>query len=326
MDLAIFKNKLEETIISFRKEINSRQPSELYEPIDYTIQLGGKRLRPLLMLMANELFDGKIEDVLHPALGIEVFHNFTLLHDDIMDNAPLRRNQPTVHARWNSNIAILSGDTMFVESCKLMMNTKAENVQEVLSTFWQCAIEVCEGQQWDMNFEKKDNVSIDQYTRMITLKTAVLLAGSLKIGAITANAHNEDADRIYLFGKHCGIAFQLQDDILDVYGEPDKFGKLTGGDIVANKKTFLLLKALELANGYTKEDLQYWLYSIDSDPTKKVEAIKQIYDFLGIKKLAETAMQTHFKEGVKYLDELPCDSNKKDFVKQFSHSLIERDI
>jgi geranylgeranyl diphosphate synthase, type II len=326
LDIQLFKNKIEDTISSFRKDINNRQPSELYSPIDYTLQLGGKRLRPMLLLMANNLFDGDIEQALQPALGIEVFHNFTLLHDDIMDNAPLRRGNPTVHSKWNQNIAILSGDTMFVESCKLVMKTRQDKIPEILSIFWQCAIEVCEGQQWDMNFEKKDQVSIDQYTRMIMLKTAVLLAGSLKIGAITAGAAPEDAASIYAFGKHCGIAFQLQDDILDVYGESVKFGKQPGGDIVANKKTYLLLKAIELAKGYTKEDLQYWMFANDIDQNKKIEAVKQIYDFLGVRKLAENAMQEHFDEGIKFLESLPCNEAKKNILKEFSYSLIEREI
>ena len=326
LDTPFFKKTLENAIEAFRKEISGKQPSELYQPIDYTLQLGGKRLRPMLLLMANDLFNGRIEDALYPAMGIEVFHNFTLLHDDIMDNAPLRRGQATVHAKWNANIAILSGDTMFVESCKLMAKTRPEIVENVLGTFWKCAIEVCERQQWDMNFEKKDLVSIDQYTRMIMLKTAVLLAGSLKIGAITAGASASDADHLYSFGKHCGIAFQLQDDILDVYGETTKFGKQAGGDIVANKKTYLLLKALELASGYTKEDLQYWLFSGDSDPDKKVEAVKQIYDFLGIRKLAEAAMKDHFEEGIGFLDKLSCQDHKKNSMKEFSYSLIEREI
>lgn len=326
MDTLFVKDALEKAIASFRKDISSRQPSELYEPIDYTLQLGGKRLRPMLLLMANDLFGGQLQDAIHPAVAVEVFHNFTLLHDDIMDNAPLRRGQATVHAKWNANIAILSGDTMFVESCKLMAKTKPEIIEQVLDTFWKCAIEVCEGQQWDMNFEKKEQVSIDQYTRMIMLKTAVLLAGSLKIGAITAGASAKDVEHIYSFGKHCGIAFQLQDDILDVYGETTKFGKQAGGDIVANKKTFLLLKALELATGYTKEDLQYWLYSGSSDPDKKVEAVKQIYDFLGIRKLAEEAMKNHFEQGIRFLDGLDCNEEKKNNLKKFSISLIEREI
>lgn len=321
----MFREKIEETISSFRKEINKRQPSELYEPIDYTLQLGGKRLRPLLLLMANDLFDGEVDHAIHPAAGVEVFHNFTLLHDDIMDNAPLRRGRPTVHSKWNSSIAILSGDTMFVESCKLVSKTRPDKIEEVLSVFWQSAIEVCEGQQWDMNFESKLQVSIDQYTRMIMLKTAVLLAGSLKIGAIIGGARKEDAEDIYEFGKHCGIAFQLQDDILDVYGEPEKFGKQPGGDIVANKKTYLLLKALELANGYTKEDLQYWLFSAEADPLKKVEAVKQIYDFLGIRKLAENEMKNHFERGILHLEKIPCNEDKKTVMKNFSISLIERE-
>ena len=203
-------------------------------------------MRPVLLLMACELFDSACEKAIRPAMGIEVFHNFTLLHDDIMDKAPLRRNQPTVHHRWNSDIAILSGDTMFVKSYQLMMQTEDKYMREVLEIFNKTAIEVCEGQQLDMNFETLTNVSIADYLHMITLKTAVLLAGSLQIGAVIGGAKSADARHLYEFGKNIGIAFQLQDDILDVFGDAEKFGKQVGGDILSNKKTFLLLKPLKL--------------------------------------------------------------------------------
>ena len=232
------------------------RPARLYEPIRYMLSLGGKRLRPVLLLMTNELFNGRIEEVINPALGIEVFHNFTLLHDDIMDKAPLRRSMETVHSKWNSDIAILSGDTMFVQSCMLMMKTNMDCMEDIMQVFFKTAIEVCEGQQSDMDFESMNDVSIDDYLHMISQKTAALIACSAFIGARCAGAEKKDADLMYDFGKNLGLAFQLHDDILDVYGEKDKFGKQVGGDIISNKKTFLLLSALNEAKGNLKINLQ----------------------------------------------------------------------
>jgi geranylgeranyl diphosphate synthase type II len=297
----------------------------LYQPVSYTLKLGGKRIRPLLVLIGCDLFDGPTDDAVWPALGIEVFHNFTLLHDDIMDLAPIRRNQPTVHKKWNSNIAILSGDAMFVKSCQIMARTRKDAIPGVLDLFWKTALEVCEGQQFDMNFETEAVVSLPKYIRMITLKTAVLLGCSLQTGAIIAGAREEDAKRIYDFGKHCGIAFQLQDDILDVYGNQEKFGKRRGGDIVSNKKTYLLLKALEIADRYSKEGLMQWLQAGEEKATEKVEAVTAIFDYLNIRTLAEKEMQKHFQKAMAILNELPCSEIKKSQLEQFSQALLYRE-
>ena len=216
-------------------------PSKLYQPIEYVMGLGGKRMRPILLLMAYQLFDENIEKAIPPALGIEIFHNFTLLHDDIMDNAPIRRGQQTVHEKWDNNVAILSGDTMLVQVYQLLSDVDKSIVKEVLSVFNKAATQVCEGQQWDMDFETQENVQLADYMKMIENKTAVLLAASLQIGGITAGASKESQNNLYHFGLNMGIAFQLKDDLLDAFGNPDEFGKQIGGDIKANKKTFLLL-------------------------------------------------------------------------------------
>src|SRR5476651_2411466 len=234
-------------------------PAELYEPISYILDLGGKRLRPSLLLMACDLFGGDVNKAIEPALAIEVFHNFTLMHDDIMDKAPLRRGKKTVHEKWNANVAILSGDAMMVEANKLMMKVDDPILRRVMDVFNETATGVCEGQQIDMSFEQRNNVLIDEYLNMIRLKTAVLLGGTLKIGAIIGGASLNDAQLLYSFGVNLGIAFQLQDDILDVYGDPEKFGKQVGGDILSNKKTYLLIKALELAKDDHLQQLNHWL-------------------------------------------------------------------
>ncbi|MBU2045104.1 MAG: polyprenyl synthetase family protein [Bacteroidetes bacterium] len=249
------------------------EPKELYEPISYLMALGGKRLRPAMVLMATDLFGGDIQEALAPALAVELFHNFTLMHDDIMDKAPLRRGQPTVHAKWNEAVAILSGDVMFVKAYKMMIQVKPDILSPVLEVFNQTAVGVCEGQQIDMNFERRAEVSIPEYVEMIRLKTAVLVGGALKIGALIGNASEKDAQLLYEFGENLGIAFQLQDDILDVYGDPEKFGKQVGGDIISNKKTFLLIKALELAEGETAKSLNHWLNLTQFDAEAKVKLL-----------------------------------------------------
>ncbi|MDO8994563.1 MAG: polyprenyl synthetase family protein, partial [Daejeonella sp.] len=235
------------------------KPAELYKPISYLMQLGGKRMRPVLVLVSTELFRGNVSKALDAAIGIELFHNFTLMHDDIMDKAPLRRGNPTVHVKWNESAAILSGDVMFVEAYKLMIRVDDSILRKVLDIFSDTASGVCQGQQADMNFEKRDQVSLKEYIEMIRLKTAVLLAGSMQIGALIGGAEKEQADLLYEFGENLGLAFQLQDDILDVYGDPEKFGKQVGGDILADKKTFLLIKARELANEENASELDRWL-------------------------------------------------------------------
>lgn len=245
------KDKIENEIAKLA--LSEKNPIELYEPIRYILQLGGKRIRPILTLLSCELFSGKIEDAVNPALAIEIFHNFTLLHDDIMDHALMRRNHATVHTKWNENIAIISGDAMNIIAYQYLCKTSEELIPELLRVFSKTALEICEGQQLDMNFEKLNNVSITQYETMIKLKTAVLLAASLKIGAICANASTNEKEKIYDFGLNLGMAFQIQDDLLDTFGNQEEFGKSIGGDILARKKTFLYLKALELSNDQQKQ-------------------------------------------------------------------------
>lgn len=300
-------------------------PIELYDPIRYILSLGGKRTRPSLVLMSCDLFDGDIQEATNAALAIEVFHNFTLLHDDIMDNAPLRRGNATVHTKWNNNTAILSGDVMLVEAYKLISTVKENILGEVLRVFNNTAAGVCEGQQYDMNFEIRDTVKIEEYLKMIEQKTAILLGTSLKIGAIIAGTDKSNADAIEHFGNNLGIAFQLQDDILDVYGDPEKFGKQIGGDILANKKTFLLIKALEHAKDNTQETLVKWISSTDFNPKEKVDAVTRIYNELGIKEIAKKAMLTYADKAMSYLESITVENHKKDFLKAFVLQLTNRE-
>ena len=330
------------SIISFQKLIEKElkifcngltgEPKELYEPISYSLELGGKRIRPLLVLMSCDLFDGKFKNAVNPALAVEVFHNFTLLHDDIMDNAPLRRNHPTVHKKWNKDIAILAGDAMCVKAYELIAKCDTATLSEVLEVFNSMALKVCEGQQLDMIYEKKSSVFIDDYIKMISLKTAELLAASMKIGAIVGNASKKDIENLYQFGKNIGTAFQLQDDILDVYGNPEKFGKQVGGDIISNKKTFLLLKALELAKGTTAKDLsrcvgmkisQFENLKIQKE---KIIAVKNIYEQLGIEKIAQKEGKFFFNNGMKYLEKVNANTNKKQQLRAFAEGLMKREI
>lgn len=301
------------------------EPKELYEPISYLMSLGGKRLRPALVLMATDLFGGDIQEALAPALAVELFHNFTLMHDDIMDKAPLRRGQPTVHAKWNEAVAILSGDVMFVKAYKMMIQVKPEILSPVLEIFNQTAVGVCEGQQIDMNFERRTEVSIPEYIKMIRLKTAVLVGGALKIGALIGNASEKDAQLLYEFGENLGIAFQLQDDILDVYGDPEKFGKQVGGDIISNKKTFLLIKALELADGESAKSLNHWLNLSHFDAEEKVKAVRAIYDNLGIKKLSENIMLSYADKAIIAFNSINIPSDNKITLLAFADLLIKRE-
>jgi len=302
----------------------TEQPAELYEPISYLMQLGGKRMRPVLVLISTELFDGNILNALDAAIGIELFHNFTLMHDDIMDKAPLRRGKPTVHAKWNESAAILSGDVMFVEAYKLMIKVDDDILREVLAIFSDTASGVCQGQQADMNFEKIDEVSLSEYLEMIRQKTAVLLAGSMQIGALIGGAAPEQAKLLYEFGENLGLAFQLQDDILDVYGNPEKFGKQVGGDILSNKKTFMLIKAMELANEKTRSELDKWLKKSD-EPLAKVEAITSIYNLLEVRKLAEIEMEEYVNKALSALDLISVDHSKKELLRGFAEQLLIRE-
>jgi len=300
-------------------------PAALYEPISYILTLGGKRMRPALLLLACDLFGGDVDSAICPALAIEVFHNFTLMHDDIMDNAPLRRGKITVHERWNKNVGILSCDVMLVHAYQLMMQVKEHLLRTVLDIFNETAVGVCEGQQVDMEFEQRHNVSIDEYLTMIRLKTAVLLGGALKIGALIGGADIKDAELIYSFGENLGIAFQLQDDILDVYGDPEKFGKQVGGDIISNKKTFLLIKALELANEIQLNELTNWINLKQFDNTEKVEAITTIYSKLNIRDYSESAMQTYAGKAFEALDAINLAENHKQYLRDFADGLLVRE-
>jgi geranylgeranyl diphosphate synthase, type II len=272
-------------------------PKELYEPISYIMSLGGKRIRPLLTLMAYSLYKEDYQNILTPAMAVEVFHNFTLMHDDIMDDAPLRRGNQTVHEKWNANTAILSGDVMLVKAYDMLLEIEADKLHECIRLFNKTAAEVCEGQQKDMNFEILPTVSEEDYIDMIRLKTAVLLGFALQFGAILAGAPKEDALHLYNFGVNIGIGFQLKDDLLDVYADKAKFGKQVGGDIISNKKTFLLLKAKELAKGNTKTVLDNWIETKDFDKAEKVSAVTAIYEELGIKALTESKMKEYFDKG-----------------------------
>jgi geranylgeranyl diphosphate synthase type II len=301
------------------------EPAELYEPISYLMQLGGKRMRPVLVLISTELFGADVLKALDAAIGIELFHNFTLMHDDIMDKAPLRRGNPTVHVKWNESAAILSGDVMFVEAYKLMIKVEDSILRDVLDIFSDTASGVCQGQQADMNFEKRDHVGLDEYIEMIRLKTAVLLAGSMQIGALIGGAEKEQADLLYEFGENLGLAFQLQDDILDVYGDPEKFGKQVGGDILADKKTFLLIKARELAKGETALELDKWLNNSDVIPENKVNAITTIYNSIGVRKLAEAEMENYVLKALNALDKIAVDNSRKELLRKFAEHLLIRE-
>jgi geranylgeranyl diphosphate synthase type II len=302
----------------------TEEPAELYEPISYLMQLGGKRMRPVLVLVSTELFGGQVEKALDAAIGIEIFHNFTLMHDDIMDKAPIRRGKATVHVKWNESAAILSGDVMFVEAYKLMIKVEDSILRDVLAIFSDTASGVCQGQQADMNFESRNDVSLEEYLEMIRQKTAVLLAGSMQIGALIGGASKDQAELLYEFGENLGLAFQLQDDILDVYGDPEKFGKQVGGDILSNKKTFMLIKAKELATGNIADELNQWIETNDN-PTAKVEAITNIYNQLKVRKLAESVMEDYVQTALYALDKIEVESDRKNLLRGFAEQLLIRE-
>lgn len=300
-------------------------PAELYEPIRYIMALGGKRFRPLLTLLAASLYTEDWKNALKPAIAIEVFHNFTLMHDDIMDKAPLRRGKPTVHEKWNANTAILSGDVMLIRAYDFLIDIKREDLRNVLVRFNQTAAEVCEGQQLDMNFETRWDVTEDEYLNMIRLKTSVLLGFALELGGIIGGADSEATKLLYEAGESMGIGFQLKDDLLDVYGDPEKFGKLVGGDIIANKKTFLLIEALTKAEGKTGEELNKWISAESFDKDEKVAAVRGIYDTLGIRALTEQKISDYFAKGIDCLERLSVDPERKKSLLKFVYQLVERE-
>ena len=302
-----------------------KNPENLYDPIRYILSLGGKRLRPVLVLLGYGLTKDDADSIIDQALAVEVFHNFTLMHDDIMDEAPLRRGKPTVHEKWNSTVAILSGDTMMVKAYDLLLKTPQDRLKDAIRKFNQCAIEVCEGQQLDMNFEELETVTEEQYIEMIRLKTAVLLGFSLEYGGLLAMMNEQEQRQLQQVGEKAGIGFQLMDDLLDVYADQAKFGKQVGGDIIANKKTFLLIKALELANDPQRKELDHWLTASDFDPKEKVDAVKKIYGELGIEELTKAKMNGYYDEAFGLLDSLDArDEGKKNLV-DFFEKLMNRE-
>lgn len=303
------------------------EPHELYDPIDYTLRLGGKRIRPTLLLAADALFGGDIQQARDAALGIETFHNFTLLHDDLMDRSPLRRGKPTVYTKWGDNAAILSGDTMFALAWRYFLRQPSPRLQEILQCFNETAIEVCEGQQKDMNFEDLalEDVSIDDYMDMIRQKTAVLLAGALKIGALYSGAAAAEIDKLYAFGIHLGLAFQLQDDLLDGYGDTAVFGKKTGQDIRDNKKSYLPLLALSIAAPEQKKQLSVLFASKDTlDEEEKVRQVMSIYDAIGLRDAVETTIGAEFAAAKRHLDEIHADEELKTPFRELMETLNGR--
>ena len=309
------------------EQINwKREPFGLYEPIEYILSLGGKRLRPAITLMACNLYSDEVMKALKPAIGLEIFHNFTLLHDDIMDRADMRRGKPTVHRVWNDNTAILSGDVMQIEAYKWIAEAPENQLKIVLDLFSKTASEICEGQQLDMEFEQRSDVTADQYIEMIRLKTAVLVAAGCRIGAIIGGSDEEDALNLYDFGNYIGLAFQLKDDLLDVYGNEASFGKKIGGDILCNKKTYLLIHTLKTAQGKDNEELMYWLGNNEkADQEDKIKAVTAIFTRLKAREICENAMQHYYDLAAESLDKVKVPEARKEQLRKLAQKLMSRD-
>ena len=301
-------------------------PKGLYEPIAYVLSMGGKRLRPVLLLLVDEMFGGDAGEALNVALALETYHNYTLMHDDLMDNAEMRRGKPVVHKRWDENTAILSGDTMLVLAYKHLLGAKTSKIHELATLFTKTAIEIGEGQQYDMNFESRIDVSESEYLEMIRLKTGVFIACAAKMGAILGGADDDTAENLYRLGETVGLAFQLQDDFLDVYGDPKVFGKKTGGDITSNKKTFLLINALETAQGGIRSELLEWINAKNFDRDEKVAAVTAIYNKLGVDRITQEAINAYFEESRKIFDTINVSAERKGEVWSFVSSLAGRKI
>lgn len=314
-----FTSYLEDFIIE-------KEPASLYNPINYILNLGGKRLRPVLTLLTAEVFDCDYKKALDAALSIEVFHNFSLVHDDIMDDAPLRRGKETVHEKWDINTGILSGDAMLIMAYQLFENYEASVFQSLARLFSKTALEVCEGQQYDVDFETRDDVTVDEYLKMIEYKTAVLVGAAMKMGAIVANVSEKDQNAIYEFGKNIGIAFQLQDDYLDAFGDPKTFGKQVGGDIIENKKTYLYIKAVEFSEANEKLQLQHLFEINPIDPTDKIETTKQIFDASGSTNATKKEIENYTQKAFSVLETLNISEAKKAVLKQFGMQLMNRNI
>jgi geranylgeranyl diphosphate synthase, type II len=318
--------EISQIISSELDQINwNKEPRGLYEPIGYVLSMGGKRIRPVLSLMACNLFSDDVQPAVNSAIGLEIFHNFTLLHDDIMDKADVRRGQPTVHKKWDDNTAILSGDVMQISAYQFMTQTPANQLKRSLDLFSQTAAEICEGQQYDVEFEHRDKVEADEYLEMIRLKTAVLLGASLQIGAWIGGAGEEDAKLLYDFGINIGLAFQLKDDLLDVYGDEATFGKKIGGDILCNKKTYMLIHALKKAEGEEAVELQSWLDVSDTNRADdKIFAVTSLYNKLGVKQICEDKMQFFYSKAVANLDKVSVLENKKQELRKIADKLMFR--
>lgn len=301
-----------------------RKPKSLYEPIRYVLSMGGKRIRPTLMLLGYNLFKDNPEKILMNAVALETYHNYTLLHDDLMDNADLRRGHETVHKKWDANTAILSGDSMLVLAYERMAQCDEKHLAKVLKLFTTTALEIGEGQQFDMEFENRNDVKEEEYIKMIRLKTSVLLACALKMGAILADASDEDAENLYKFGEQIGLAFQLQDDYLDVYGDTKVFGKEIGGDITSNKKTYMLINAFNLADDTQRAELQKWVDAKDFDRAEKVAAVTRLYNEIGIDKLAQDKIAYYFEQSKKYLDAVNVPAERKEELAKYAQKMMKR--
>lgn len=301
-----------------------RRPKSLYDPIEYVLAAGGKRIRPSFVLMAYNLFHDDVDRILPVATALETYHNYTLLHDDLMDKADMRRGRPTVHKKWDDNTAILSGDTMLVLAYEHLAKCDTKYLKPALDLFTETALEVSEGQQFDMEFETRNDVAEEEYIEMIRLKTSVLLACALKMGAVVAGASDADANALYAFGEKVGLAFQLQDDLLDVYGDPKVFGKAIGGDITSNKKTFMLINAFNRADTETRAELERWTTATEFDPAEKIAAVTEIYNRLGIDKLAEQRIKEYFEQSRQHLDELSVSGDRKAVLREYTERMMNR--
>ncbi len=301
-----------------------RNPFSLYEPIKYVLAIGGKRVRPVLMLLTYNLYKDDPERIMMQAIGLETYHNFTLLHDDLMDQADMRRGHRTVHKRWNPNQAILSGDTMLLQAFDRIADCEVDKLKDVFNTFLITTYEVGEGQQLDVEYETRDDVKEEDYIEMIRLKTSVLIACATKIGAILAGASKEDQDNLYKFGEQIGLAFQLQDDLLDVYGDPKVFGKNIGGDITSNKKTYMLINALNLANEQQRKELLHWVTAENFDRDEKVKAVTRLYNEIGIDRLAQERIAYYFGESRKYLEAVNLPDERKEYLRSYTEEMMHR--
>jgi geranylgeranyl diphosphate synthase, type II len=316
------QQKVEAAILHL--DFENRKPEGLYAPVGYILSIGGKRIRPVMLLMACNLFSDELDHAVIPSVGLEIFHNFTLLHDDIMDDAAIRRNHPTVHIKWNENTAILSGDAMSVLAYEYLMTTSPELFSKTLPVFSRAAIEVCEGQQLDVDFESQFSVSEQEYLKMIELKTSVLLAASFQIGALLGGANDQEAQNLYDAGLNLGLAFQVQDDLLDTYGDQSKFGKTIGGDILLNKKTFLMVKALEVSGREDKKLLNDIIGAKDFDPTEKIRQVKEIYDRSGVKDLAEQKIRYYSDKAFGCFEKIGVSSDRKIMITKMASALMSR--